>query len=87
MTRSIEILKSKITNGKTIILFRNDFNNLHIAIWEGENKNQYSDSNNLPFNFRMTGSYGKNENDINLLEKFNKTISNVNLPNWKNIEL
>lgn len=72
----INIIKSKIKNNKTVILYRNDFNNLHIAIWDGTDINAYGKKSTLPWNFRQTASYGKNINCEYLNEKYN-TICNL----------
>jgi len=80
------ILKAVISNGKSIVLIKNDWNNCHIAIWDGTDVNAYTEKTSLPINFNMTCSYGTDENNAFLLAKFNKVVTNSKMLNWKNIK-
>jgi hypothetical protein len=60
---------------------KNEFNNLHVAIWDGTNVDAIN-SIYTPLNFKMTASYGTNVNDKFLNEKFSKVVQNSNEQNW-----
>ncbi len=70
-----QIFKSQVKRGTTVILFRNDFGNYHIAIWDGENIDLYKEEESLPWNFRKTPSYGRDIKNPFLIEKFNSICS------------
>lgn len=68
---------SLVKNKKVVaILYFSDFNQYHIATWQGTNKNEYNELvNSLPINFKMSGSYGSKlfggclQKEYNLLTK------------------
>lgn len=87
MTTTTDILKVTKTNNKTIVLYVNDFNNHHIAIWDGYNTDFDGDHGSLfrslPLNFNQTGSFGKFRNRI-VDETFAKMVklAETGMENW-----
>lgn len=66
------ILKSTVRNNKVIVILTNEFNQMHVAVWNGTNVNALQ--NGTPLFFQMTGSYGKDVNDKFLQAKFDDAV-------------
>lgn len=68
-----QILKSEVRNNKVIVILKNDFNQMHVAMWNGTNVDALK-NNGVPLFFKMTGSYGSDFNNTFLQAKFNHVV-------------
>ena len=76
-------IKRITKNNITVLMYKNDFGNVHIATWRSNP--DFDGSTGLPWDFTQTGSYGKETNEW-AEQKFENIVSMTNVENvalWK----